>query len=85
MGPILSMNLSIFLNFYGIILLLRSQWSVLLHHAVVNSSCCSYRSHVVVVKSGSCMLVFKLRSKSVHSCSRNTVNFARFSPTLNNS
>ena len=49
MGPILSMNLSIFLNFYGIILLLRSQWSVLLHHAVVNSLCC--RSHVVLVKS----------------------------------
>ena len=52
MGPILSMNLSIFLNFYGIILLLRSQWSVLLHRAVVNSLSCSYRSHVVVVKSG---------------------------------
>lgn len=52
MGPILSMNLSIVLNFYGIILLLRSQWSVLLHRAVVNSLSCSYRSHVVVVKSG---------------------------------
>lgn len=47
-----SRNLSIFLNFYGIILLLRSQWSVFLHHAVVNSLCCSYRSHVLVVKSG---------------------------------
>ena len=42
-------NLSIFLNFCGIILLLRFQWSVLLHHAVVNSLC--RRSHVVVVKS----------------------------------